>query len=487
MEPPPPAPAKLRLMCSYGGRVSTRPHNPKTPTYVGGETRIVTIDRATTGSTLASLTAHLSAALSIPSPFALKYLLPSTDLDSLISIVSDDDLVILLDELDRLMSSPSRLSRIRLFVFGEREEKEEAAVGEVEERRKVGSIRHPKTETWFSDALKGARLGCGGGEGGAESVVLETSSSFGSTSSSLSHSSLPALGCSAEESKGRSGMADASSRENSASSGISNLQTGGGPYNEGMVHAATFETQASPFGTYEVKSQVPYLGIEQGKTIQVPGYPLPQQYNQLRHVQYVPVGMPYGIENHPPMGMPHQQPYCPAYHVQPPPPDQPLHFYYPQNQPYPVYVVPVVPAPQVPYGLPMPGGSGGSATIDYGQPLLHPVNPMVNPQMWPLQAVPLVENKQKLEKLQPIPVETQPQPQSPPQPKPQPKPLISVEENNCYDDQFEDDPARFQIYKTQPLPAVLPTQYQTMAEATTLMLTEALTQLNTGKDKQQQS
>ncbi|KAI4295034.1 hypothetical protein MLD38_040691 [Melastoma candidum] len=473
--PAPPATAKLRIMCSYGGRVAARPHNPKTVTYVGGETRIVTIDRGTTASTLASLTVHLSAALSIPSPFALKYLLPSTDLDSLISIVSDDDLVIMLDEIDRLASASSRSSRIRLFVFREREEEEAVAVGEVTERGKVGSILHLKSETWFSDALKGARVGCGGGKGGAESVVLETSSSFGSTSSSLSNSSLTAVGCSTEESKGR---------ENSASSGVSSSQTGGGPYYEGTIHAATFGAQASPVSTFEVQSQVPYLGIEQGKTVQVPGYPLPQQYSQLPHVQYVPVGMPYGIEN-PSMGMPHQSAYYPAYHVQPPPPDQLLHFYYPQNQPCPVYVVPVVPGPPQPYGLHMPGGSTSSATTDYGQPLLHPVNHVVNPQMRALQAVPLVENTQRLEKLQPVPVDTQPQP--PPQPKPQPKPLISVEENSGYDDQFEDDPARFQIYKSQPLPAVLPTQYQTMAEATTLMLTEALTQSNTGKDNQQQS
>ncbi|KAI4320313.1 hypothetical protein MLD38_033809 [Melastoma candidum] len=453
MDPPPSAPpSKLRLMCSYGGRVTTRPHYPKTLTYLGGETRIVTVHRSSTASSLSSLLSHISSALSIPSPFSLKYLLPNSDLDSLISLVSDDDLALMLDELDR-MSSSSRPSRIRLFVFRDREEE---GVVEVEERGKVGSIRHPKTETWFSDALKGTRMGCGVGDGGPESVVLDTSSSFGSTSSSVSYSSLPAVGCAAEETRGRFGMADSYSREYSLSSAVSSTQAGGGPYNERAVHSTHVETQG----------QVSYYGVEPGRTVQVPGYPLPQQFDQLRHVQYVSVGMPYGIDN-PSTAVTRQPPNYPPYHMQPPPPEQPLHFYYPPNQPCPVYMVPAVQAPPQ---------YGSSATVDYGQPLMHHSNPMIHPQVPPAQA-PLVDSMQGLAKLQPMLIE--------PQPQLQPQPLISVGDNRNFGDHFEEDPSRFQIYKSQPLPPPIPTQYQTMAEATTLMLTEALTQTNTGGDKQQ--
>lgn len=49
-----------------------------------------------------------------------------------------------------------------------------------------------KAESWFCDALKGVKImqreQCG------ESIVLETSSSFGSTGSSISMSNLPPIG-----------------------------------------------------------------------------------------------------------------------------------------------------------------------------------------------------------------------------------------------------------------------------------------------------
>lgn len=55
-------------------------------------------------------------------------------------------------------------------------------------------IRHPKTEAWFFDALRNARIvgECNNGFlcSGQESMVLETSSSFGSTSSSSSLTNL---------------------------------------------------------------------------------------------------------------------------------------------------------------------------------------------------------------------------------------------------------------------------------------------------------
>lgn len=216
---PPISPCKLRLMCSYGGHIVPRPHD-KSLFYAGGESRIVAVDRRIAGSSLASFSAHLSRAIFQNRPFNLKYQLPSEDLDSLISVIADEDLANMLEEHDRITPP----ARIRLFLFPVKPES-------------VGSaLLDPKSESWFCDALKGTRIlqkgqsadcglligmgsdldsplenggnsGCGGGsEGkvGAESVVLETSSSFGSTSSSLSMSNSPPIGIANWEEKGLS-------------------------------------------------------------------------------------------------------------------------------------------------------------------------------------------------------------------------------------------------------------------------------------------
>ncbi|XP_020414565.1 uncharacterized protein LOC109946238 [Prunus persica] len=215
--PPPPTTSptkpKLRIMCSYGGHIVPNPRS-KSLCYIGGDTRILSID-PTTVSTLSSLTSHLAATLSLPAPLFLKYQLPRHDLLSLVSLSTDDDLLIFLNELRRLSNSASR---IRLFVFFDKT------------HHQCKAIQHPKTESWFIDALESAKivmqkgmrsnglvgfeaesqsqseclsgggsrkfLSCGVGGGGsvaAESIVLETGSSFGSTSSSASLSSLPSV------------------------------------------------------------------------------------------------------------------------------------------------------------------------------------------------------------------------------------------------------------------------------------------------------
>lgn len=234
--PPPPAfTTKLRLMCSYGGHIVPRPQ-ANTLFYAGGETRIIAVDRLTTAFSLASLMAHLSRTLYNNRPFHLKYQLPDEGLDSLISVTTDEDLQNMLEEHDRITSSTSpNPSRIRLFLFPLKPES-------------LGSaLLDPKAESWFSDALSNTRierrvqstdsnLPCGligldvaggfdsvSGEGqaqslsnngggvgdakhglehggsGHESLVLETSSSFGSTSSFISMSNLPAFGVHCED------------------------------------------------------------------------------------------------------------------------------------------------------------------------------------------------------------------------------------------------------------------------------------------------
>ncbi|KAK9676246.1 hypothetical protein RND81_11G064100 [Saponaria officinalis] len=138
---------KLRLMCSYGGHIIPRPHD-KSLCYVGGDTRMVVIDRTTT---LSDLLTRLSKTLlnhQHTSSFHLKYQLPNEDLDSLITVSTDEDLDNLIDEYDRLSKSSTKPGRIRLFLFPSKPDVAHS-VGPILD----GSNR---SEDWFLNALNGA-------------------------------------------------------------------------------------------------------------------------------------------------------------------------------------------------------------------------------------------------------------------------------------------------------------------------------------------
>ncbi|KAK8452331.1 hypothetical protein SEVIR_5G094100v4 [Setaria viridis] len=143
---------RLRLMCSFGGRIVPRPTD-KSLCYLGGETRIVAVDRH---ASLADVHARLSRSLLGGRPFTLKYQLPNEDLDSLISVSTDEDLDNLVDEYDRIAASSSgggssRTSRIRLFLFPAKPESSSS----------LGSLLDDssKSENWFVDALNSAISG----------------------------------------------------------------------------------------------------------------------------------------------------------------------------------------------------------------------------------------------------------------------------------------------------------------------------------------
>ncbi|KAJ0725082.1 putative PB1 domain-containing protein [Helianthus annuus] len=206
---------KVRLMCSNGGHIVPRPHD-KTLCYVGGETRMLVVDRHTT---LLNLTHRLSnTLLRSSSPFTIKYQLPSEDLDSLISLTTDEDLQHMIEEYDRLNSSSSS-SRLRLFIFPT----------DPESVLLTGSGLDSllKSEDWFVNVLNGgANLGVSdtssfncllnlddevyvpekkdvndGKTNGSgqdvhsvpDSLMIETTSSFGSESSSPSLVNLPPI------------------------------------------------------------------------------------------------------------------------------------------------------------------------------------------------------------------------------------------------------------------------------------------------------
>ncbi|CAM8884223.1 unnamed protein product [Rhodiola kirilowii] len=146
---------KLRLMCSHGGHIVPRPHD-KALCYVGGDTRMVFVDR---NISLADLSAKIAKALLLHTKaFSLKYQLPNEDLDSLISLAGDEDLDIMIEEYDRICAAVGgggKGSRLRLFVFPAKLESTASLI----ESLLDGSVN---SDEWFLSALNGSRTLSGG-------------------------------------------------------------------------------------------------------------------------------------------------------------------------------------------------------------------------------------------------------------------------------------------------------------------------------------
>ncbi|XAR73032.1 hypothetical protein NMG60_11019883 [Bertholletia excelsa] len=103
---------KVKLMCSYGGKITPRPHDNQL-SYVGGDTKILAVDRNIKHSDLAARIATLCDNAGV----CFKYQLPGEDLDALITVTNDDDLEHMMHEYDRLCSESPKPPRLRLFLF----------------------------------------------------------------------------------------------------------------------------------------------------------------------------------------------------------------------------------------------------------------------------------------------------------------------------------------------------------------------------------
>lgn len=103
---------KAKFMCSYGGKIHPRPHDNQL-SYIGGETKILAVDRNTKFSVMISKLAALCGDTDI----SFKYQLPGEDLDALISVTNDDDLEHMMHEYDRLFRASAKPARMRLFLF----------------------------------------------------------------------------------------------------------------------------------------------------------------------------------------------------------------------------------------------------------------------------------------------------------------------------------------------------------------------------------
>ncbi|GLJ32069.1 hypothetical protein SUGI_0645800 [Cryptomeria japonica] len=98
---------RVKFLYSYGGRILPR-LGDGILRYVGGETRVMAVNRNVTFSDLMAKIAELLGSI-----VALKCQLPTQDLDALVSIKSDEDLDNLLEEYDGLRSS----YKVRAFLF----------------------------------------------------------------------------------------------------------------------------------------------------------------------------------------------------------------------------------------------------------------------------------------------------------------------------------------------------------------------------------
>ncbi|MCO5581253.1 hypothetical protein L7F22_035131 [Adiantum nelumboides] len=143
--------ARVKLMCSYGGRILPRPHDNQLR-YVGGESRIAVVNR---NITFSELTVKLSRMFG--SSVVIKYQLPYEDLDALISVTSDEDLENMMEEYDRLQSvgipnAGNRMAasaRLRVFLFPSKLERcQTASLSEMMENNN-------SRERWFVDILNG--------------------------------------------------------------------------------------------------------------------------------------------------------------------------------------------------------------------------------------------------------------------------------------------------------------------------------------------
>ncbi|KAF8399778.1 hypothetical protein HHK36_015648 [Tetracentron sinense] len=99
----------IKLLCSYGGKILPRYPDGKLR-YVGGETRVLAVDRSISFAELLLKLGELCG-----SSVSLRCQLPTEDLDALVSITSDEDLANLIEEYD-LAASSSPYLKIRAFL-----------------------------------------------------------------------------------------------------------------------------------------------------------------------------------------------------------------------------------------------------------------------------------------------------------------------------------------------------------------------------------
>ncbi|KAI3801126.1 hypothetical protein L1987_29229 [Smallanthus sonchifolius] len=101
---------KIKFICSSGGKILPRPSDGKLR-YVGGETRIVSIQKNISWEELVKRTNEFCN-----QPYTIKYQLPGEDLDALISVSSNEDLQNMIEEYKGLGNLDGSM-RLRIFLI----------------------------------------------------------------------------------------------------------------------------------------------------------------------------------------------------------------------------------------------------------------------------------------------------------------------------------------------------------------------------------
>ncbi|CAI0388669.1 unnamed protein product [Linum tenue] len=103
---------KVKLLCSFGGKILPRPSDGALR-YVGGQTRIISMRKEMTfGELMQKMVATYGQ------PVVMKYQLPEEDLDALVSVSCPEDLDNMLDEYEKLLERSSDGSgKLRVFLF----------------------------------------------------------------------------------------------------------------------------------------------------------------------------------------------------------------------------------------------------------------------------------------------------------------------------------------------------------------------------------
>ncbi|KAK4416399.1 hypothetical protein Salat_2465400 [Sesamum alatum] len=106
---------KVKLLCSYGGKILSRPTDHQL-TYVGGDTKILAVDRTVKFSEIAAKLNSLCNR-NDTSEICVKYQLPGEDLDALVSLIDDDDVEHMMVEYERMQRISTKPTRLRIFIF----------------------------------------------------------------------------------------------------------------------------------------------------------------------------------------------------------------------------------------------------------------------------------------------------------------------------------------------------------------------------------
>ncbi|CAN8293111.1 unnamed protein product [Cochlearia groenlandica] len=101
---------KVKVLCSFGGRILPRPRDSKLR-YVGGETHIISIRRNISWQELKQKVLEIYYKTHV-----VKYQLPGEDLDALVSVSCDEDLQNMMDEHNE-MESRGVSQKLRMFLF----------------------------------------------------------------------------------------------------------------------------------------------------------------------------------------------------------------------------------------------------------------------------------------------------------------------------------------------------------------------------------